>query len=78
MVARNMKKFFKHIKLHTEITHGMCPNCNEYSALISLTKDFFRCTTCGFDLEQKINGKISYIPAHQVERFLKSDVEQES
>ena len=76
MVARSMKKFFKHIKLHTEITHGMCPNCGEYSALISLAKDFFRCTTCGFDLEQKVNGKISYIPAGQIERFLKSDVAQ--
>ena len=64
MVTRSMKKFFKHIKLHTEITHGMCPNCNEYSALISVTKDFFRCITCGFDLEQKVNGKISYIPAN--------------
>ena len=78
MVVLNMKKFFKHIKLHTEITHGMCPNCNEYSVLISITKDFFRCVTCGFDLEQKVNGQISYIPAHQVERFLKSDVAQES
>ena len=78
MVTRSMKKFFKHIKLHTEITHGMCPNCNEYSALISVTKDFFRCITCGFDLEQKVNGKISYIPANQVERFMKSDVAQES
>ena len=77
MVTRSMKKFFKHIKLHTEITHGMCPNCNEYSALISVTKDFFRCITCGFDLEQKVNGKISYIPANQVERFMKSNGPQE-
>ena len=71
-----MKKFFKHIKLHTEITHGMCPNCNEHTTLISVTKDLFRCITCGFDLEQKVNGQISYIPAHQVERFIKSDVAQ--
>ena len=71
-----MKKFFKHIKLHTEITHGMCPNCNELTTLISITKDLFRCITCGFDLEQKVNGQISYIPAGQVERFIKSDVAQ--
>ena len=71
-----MKKFFKHIKLHTEITHGMCPNCNELTTLISITKDLFRCVTCGFDLEQKVNGQISYIPAGQVERFIKSDVAQ--
>ena len=30
--------------------------------LISLTKDFYRCITCGSDLEQKINGVIKYIP----------------
>ena len=71
-----MKKFFKHIKLHTEITHGMCPNCNELTTLISITKDLFRCVICGFDLEQKVNGQISYIPAGQVERFIKSDVAQ--
>ena len=73
-----MKKFFKHVKLHTEITHGMCPNCNELTALVSLTKDVYRCVTCGFDLEQKVNGHISYIPAHQVERFMKQDVPQKS
>ena len=73
-----MKKFFKHIKLHSEITHGVCPNCNELTALVSVTKDLYRCVTCGFDLEQKVNGQISYIPAHQVERFIKQDVPQKS
>ena len=29
--------------------------------LVSLTKDHYRCITCGSDLEQKINGKISYM-----------------
>jgi len=73
-----MKKFFKHIKLHSEITHGTCPNCEEFTTLVSLTKGLFRCITCGFDVEQKVNGKISYIPANQVERFIKQDVPQKS
>ena len=73
-----MKKFFKHIKLHSEITHGICPNCNELTALVSITKDLYRCVTCGFDLEQKVNGQISYIPAGKIERFMKQDVPQES
>ena len=71
-----MKKFFKHMSLRSEITHGICPNCNELTALISITKDLYRCVSCGFDLEQKVNGHISYIPASQVERFIKSDVTQ--
>ena len=30
--------------------------------LVSVTKDLYRCMTCGSDLEQKINGVIKYIP----------------
>ena len=71
-----MKKFFKHINLHSEITHGTCPNCNELTALISITKDLYRCVSCGFDLEQKVNGHISYIPANQMKRFIEQDVTQ--
>ena len=37
----------------TEIVNGICPTCEQH---------YFRCTICGSDLEQKINGKISYIP----------------
>ena len=73
-----MKQFFKHIKFNTEITNGTCPNCNEYTALISITKDLYRCVTCGQDLEQKVNGHISYIPAGKIERFMKQDVPQKS
>ena len=73
-----MKQFFKHIKINSEITNGTCPNCNEYTTLISVTKDLYRCVTCGFDLEQKVNGQISYIPAGKIERFMKQDVPQKS
>jgi len=45
-----------------EVTTGRCPTCHELTMLVSLTRDFYRCITCGADLEQKINGKISYIP----------------
>ena len=31
--------------------------------LVSVTKDFYRCVTCGSDLEQKVNGVIKYMPA---------------
>ena len=73
-----MKQFFKHIKINSEITNGTCPNCDEYTTLISVTKDLYRCVTCGFDLKQKVNGHISYIPAGKIERFMKQDVPQES
>ena len=50
------------MRLHTEIVNGVCPTCNHSGVLVSLYKSHFRCVTCGSDLEQKINGVISYIP----------------
>jgi uncharacterized protein (DUF983 family) len=52
----------KSMKVHTEIVNGICPDCEEYTMLVGVTRRFFRCMTCGTDLEQHINGKITYIP----------------
>ena len=52
----------KLIKFHPEIVKGECPTCTEITMLVGLTHDFYRCMTCGADLEQKVNGKISYLP----------------
>ena len=50
------------IKFTPEVVNGLCPTCDENTLLVSLTRDKYRCVTCGTDLEQYINGKISYIP----------------
>ena len=63
----------KNFKITAEIVNGICPTCDEYTPLVGLTKQFFRCLTCGSDLEQHINGKISYIP-HLHKHTLKSEV----
>ena len=65
----------KNFKITAEIVNGICPTCEEYTPLVGLTKQFFRCLTCGSDLEQKVNGKISYIP-HLTSKSLKSEVEK--
>ena len=52
----------KTIKIHTEIVNGICPDCEEYTMLVGVTRRFYRCMTCGSDLEQYVNGKIVYIP----------------
>ena len=53
---------FKDVNIRAEIVNGRCPTCSCDTLLVSVAKDYFRCITCGADLEQKINGKISYIP----------------
>ena len=60
-----VKNFFQKTKFQPDITHGVCPMCDMPTMLVSLTKDHYRCITCGSDLEQKINGKISYLPVAQ-------------
>jgi uncharacterized protein (DUF983 family) len=50
------------IKFTPEVVNGLCPTCDEDTLLVSVTRDKYRCVTCGTDLEQHINGKISYIP----------------
>jgi len=58
------KDFFGgRMRPQTEIVNGVCPSCNTPAVLVSLFKRHYRCVTCGADLEQKVNGVISYIPS---------------
>ena len=53
---------FGDINLKAEIVNGTCPTCTQNTLLVSLTPELYRCISCGSDLRQHINGKISYIP----------------
>ena len=53
---------FRNVNLKTEIVNGTCPTCSCDTLLVSISQDRLRCITCGSDLKQHINGKISYIP----------------
>ena len=65
----------------TEVVNGVCPDCARESILISIDK-FFKCTRCGGELDQKIIGKISYIPSgsrpEEIRMILKNDNGQSS
>tara|TARA_R100001594_G_C4008775_1_gene256449 strand:- start:401 stop:646 length:246 start_codon:yes stop_codon:yes gene_type:complete len=50
------------MRIQTEVVNGVCPTCHQKGVLVSLFKSHYRCVTCGSDLEQKVNGVISYIP----------------
>ena len=51
-----------HWRFTPEVVNGVCPTCEEYTMLVGITNDFYRCMNCGSDLQQHINGKISYLP----------------
>ena len=50
------------MKITAEIVNGKCPTCDEFTMLVGLTPTVYRCMNCGTDLEQHVNGKISYLP----------------
>ena len=50
------------VKIQAEVVNGKCPTCDQLTTLVGLTPELFRCMTCGSDLEQHVNGKISYLP----------------
>jgi len=56
------RKIFADIIKKAKMVDGVCPHCQEHALLISVVMDYYRCLTCGGDIEQKINGKISYLP----------------
>ena len=53
------------VKIQAEVVNGKCPTCDQFTTLVGLDKAFYRCMNCGADLEQQINGKISYLPIMQ-------------
>ena len=50
------------VKIQAEIVNGKCPTCDEFTMLVGLTNELYRCMSCGSDLQQHVNGKISYLP----------------
>ena len=52
----------KTFKFQAEVVNGKCPTCDQFTMLVGIDRDFFRCMNCGADLEQHVNGKITYLP----------------
>jgi hypothetical protein len=53
----------KTIKIFNKIdtVHGFCEECQEDSVLVAIITDYYRCTNCGHDTKQHINGRIRYM-----------------
>ena len=54
---------FKNFKAFANIytVHGRCEECEEDSILVSVVSDYYRCTNCGADTKQHVNGSIRYL-----------------
>tara|TARA_X000001316_G_C899349_1_gene18128 strand:- start:339 stop:566 length:228 start_codon:yes stop_codon:yes gene_type:complete len=53
----------KVIKVFNKIdtVHGLCEECEEEAILVAIVQEYYRCTNCGHDTKQHINGRIRYL-----------------
>ena len=66
----------KNIKLFNKIdtVHGLCEECEEEAILVAIVSDFYRCTNCGHDTKQHINGRIRYMSLSESDKeFIKNN-----
>ena len=52
----------KEIKIgYIDTVHGQCPACEEHTLLVAIVTDFYKCTHCGEETRQYVNGSIKYL-----------------
>ena len=42
----------KQLSIESLIVHGICPSCKEFTPLVSILDNIYKCTSCGDELEQ--------------------------
>ena len=56
-----MQKLKLSSQLYIDNVLGICPECHEEAFLISILQYYYRCTYCGQDTRQFVNGVIKYM-----------------
>ena len=53
---------------YIDTVHGICPHCDEDTLLVAVVTDYYRCTSCGEDTRQYVNGSIKYLKLDRKDR----------
>ena len=62
MVKRKPRRMTEGFNLgHVRTVYGICPECEQNSVLVSVIEDYYKCTICGEDTRQYVNGSIKYL-----------------
>ena len=48
--------------------HCICPHCSEDTLLVAVVSDYYRCTSCGEETRQYVNGSIKYLKLNDTDR----------
>ena len=52
----------RNLTIDSLVVHGVCPHCKQLTILVSIIDNIFKCTSCGDEVEQYVNGVIKYLP----------------
>lgn len=62
IVMSNKKEIFDRFSFSKiDTVHGVCENCKAHTILVAIVSEFYRCTNCGYDTKQHVNGSIRYL-----------------
>ena len=53
---------------YVDTVHGECPNCGEDTLLVAIVTDYYKCTMCGEETRQYVNGSIKYLKLDNLDR----------
>ena len=68
-----LSKTFK-VFAKIDTVHGTCEECQEDTILVAIVSEFYRCTNCGSDTRQHINGSIRYLKLSERDKeFIKQN-----
>ena len=51
-----------------DTVEGFCEECGEQTILVAIVSEFYRCTNCGHDTKQHINGRIRYLQLYESDK----------
>ena len=66
-----MRKILSKIKFNfskIDTVHGHCEECEEETIMVAIVTDFYRCTNCGADTKQHVNGSIRYLKLNESDK----------
>ncbi|NBW14215.1 MAG: hypothetical protein EBR82_40075 [Caulobacteraceae bacterium] len=63
-----MQKLKLSSQLYIDNVLGICPACNEEAFLVAIVQDYYRCTNCGEDTRQFVNGVIKYLKLKETDK----------
>ena len=68
-MVKSLHLWLKMVKIgYIDTVHGICPHCDEDTLLVAIVTDYYKCTHCGEETRQYVNGSIKYLKLDEKDR----------